>query len=324
MHRLRDMLAYAALWLAIEAARMAVRILPRRLFLSLSTALSDTAVYLFSGFRKRSTGNLRRAFGDRFDAKKSRNLVKGSLRNFFRSFFEMGLALEQTPEQMRAQIPVEGREHLATALAKNAGVIALSGHLGNFFLVGTRLAAEGYSTHVLIKQPKTGTLAQIFDHYRLQIGQKTIHARPRRQAFRELIQVLRLNEVAVVIADEFRSGSGIYVPFFGRTVLARRGPATLALRTGAALVPAYLIRDPRGALQLIVEPEIELAKTGDIKTDVRENTERITQWLEKTVRAYPDQWNWMNIHWHQASDLEKNHPYETLSGEKPLQQEESK
>ncbi|MGH7770403.1 MAG: lysophospholipid acyltransferase family protein [Candidatus Binatia bacterium] len=320
MHRLRDMLAYAALWLAIEAARMAVRILPRRFLLSLSTAFSDTAFYLFSGFHKRSTGNLRRAFGDRFDAKKSRSLVKESLRNFFRSFFEMGLAFEQTPEQMRAQIPVEGREHLAEALDKNAGVIALSGHLGNFFLLGTRLAVEGYSTHVLIKQPKTGTLAQIFDHYRLQIGQKTIHARPRRQAFRELIQVLRLNEVAVVIADEFRSGSGIYVPFFGCTVLARRGPATLALRTGAALVPVYLIRNPNGELSLIIEPEIKLSKTGDIKADVTESTRRITQWLEKTVRQYPDQWNWMNIHWHQAYGLEKNHPCETVSGEKSSQQ----
>jgi KDO2-lipid IV(A) lauroyltransferase len=227
---------------------------------------------------------------------------------------------------MRAEIPLEGREHLTTALAKGAGVIALSGHLGNFFLLGTRLAAEGYSTHVLIKQPKTGTLAQILDHYRLKIGQKTIHARPRREAFRELIQVLRLNEVAVVIADEFRSGSGIYVPFFGRTVLARRGPATLALRTGAALVPVYLIRNPHGELSLIIEPEIELSKTGDIKTDVTENTQRITQCLERTVRSYPDQWNWINIHWHPASNdasLEKDHP-EKVSGEKPLRQEETK
>jgi KDO2-lipid IV(A) lauroyltransferase len=327
MHRLRDMLAYAALWLAIEAARMAARILPRRFFLSLSAVAADVTFYLSPGFRKRSTGNLRRAFGNRFDAKESRSLVKESLRNFFRSFFEMGLALEQTPEQMRAEIPIQGREHLAEALAKNAGVIALSGHLGNFFLLGTRLAAEGYSTHVLIKQPKTGTLARIFDHYRLEIGQKTIHARPRREAFRELIQVLRLNEVAVVIADEFRSGSGIYVSFFGRTVLARRGPATLALRTGAALVPTYLIRDLGGTLKLIVEPEIELVKTGDIKTDVTENTQRITQCLERTVRSYPDQWNWMNIHWHPASNdasLEKDHPYEKVSGEKPLRQEETK
>jgi len=324
MHRLRDMLAYAALWLAIEAARLAVRILPRRFLLLLSTALSDTAFYLSSGFRGRSTGNLRRAFGNRYDANESRSLVKESLRNFFRSFFEMGLALEQTPEQMRAQIPVQGREHLSRALAKNAGVIAISGHLGNFFLVGSRLAAEGYSTHVLIKQPKAGTLAEIFDHYRLKIGQKTIHARPRREALRELIRVLRLNEVAVVIADEFRSGSGVYVPFFGHTVLARRGPATLALRTGAALVPVYLIRDPGGALRLVIEAEIELAKIGDTNSDVGENTRRITQWLERTVRAYPDQWNWMHVHWHRASDLEKNRSCETVSGEKPRQQEETK
>jgi len=89
------------------------------------------------------------------------------------------------------------------------------------------------------------------------------------------------------------------VPFFGRAVLARRGPATLAARTGAAVIPACLIRDNVGRLTLMIEPEIELANSGNIKADVRENTLRITQWLERAVESYPDQWNWMNIRWQQ-------------------------
>jgi KDO2-lipid IV(A) lauroyltransferase len=151
------------------------------------------------------------------------------------------------------------------------------------------------------------------DHYTLKIGQKMIHARPRRKAIVELVKVLRDNQIAVVIADEYRSGRGISVPFFGRTVLARRGPATLAMRTGAAVVPMVLVRDQAARLKLIIDPELEIIRSGNPKADIRTNTLRITQWLERTVRSYPDQWNWMNIRWQQPWDkapIGENHHYE--------------
>ena len=101
-----------------------------------------------------------------------------------------------------------------------------------------------------------------------------------------------------MIADEFRQGHGVSVPFFGGTVISRRGPVTLALRTGAAIVPAYLVRQTDDSLKLIIEPKLELERSGKGSAAVQENTVRMAQWLERTVRSYPDQWNWMNIrHW---------------------------
>jgi len=306
-------LAYVGVWLGLKVGNFAVKIFPRRLFLSLSDVAAIIGFYLFHSFRRRSIRNLRLALGKRLEPREIAGIVQKSLRNFFRAFVEIGFALEASSEEIRAEIPLLGREHLEAALAKGKGAIVLSAHLGNFFLVGTRLAIEDYPTYVLVSQPQDGRLQQLLDRYRLKMGQRTIHARPRRHASRQLVQVLRRNDLALVIADEYRSGDGIYVPFFGRTVLARRGPATLALRTGAAIVPVYLIRDPSGRLTLIIEPEIQLLRSGDIKLDVRENTLRITQWLERTVQSYPDQWNWMNIHWQQAplSPLvEKEHDHE--------------
>ena len=103
----------------------------------------------------------------------------------------------------------------------------LSAHLGNFFLVGTRLATENYPTWVLINQPRNQRFARFMDNYRLKVRQKTIHARPRQEALRELSLVLRRNELAVVIADEYRSNNGIHVPFLAAPVLARRGTGDL-------------------------------------------------------------------------------------------------
>lgn len=310
---LTDKLCHLGMWLAVEVGRCALRMLPRSFFYSLSEGAANLGFYLFHGFRKRSIRNLAIAFGEQLDEREIAQITRRSLRNFFHDFVEIVIALHASPDEVRRAIPFHGREHLDAALARGKGAIALSAHLGNFFLVGTRLALEGYSTYTLVNQSENGGFPRLMDRYRLELGQKTISARPRREAAQELVQILRRNELAIVIADEYRSGSGIHVPFFNRTVLARRGPATLTLRTGAALVPIYLVRDQSGRLTLIAEPEIEPSKSGNIKNDVKENTLQITQWLERVVRAYPDQWNWMNVRWQegpQSASIGKEHGYE--------------
>lgn len=301
MRWLVDRIFSTIMGLAFISAQWIVRLFPRRLLLRLFEVLADVGFYLFRGFRRRSIYNLSVALGDRLNPRERAETAQKSLRNFFRDFVEVAYALQAAPEAIQREIPLLGREHLEKALAKGKGVIALSAHLGNFFLIGTRLAIEGYPTHVLVKPARNGHFMALMDRYRLMIGQKTIHARPRRKATRELIQILRRNEIAVVIADEHRSSAGISVSFFGQTVLARRGPITLTLRTGAALVPVYMIRDPSGQLKLVVEPELELSWSGRPMENVAKNTLRLTQWLEQVVRSYPDQWNWMNIRWQEAS-----------------------
>lgn len=310
MRRLLETLRYIALFVGILAGRAIIRLVPRSWLLALFRTIADLGFHLFRGFRERSLGNLTLALGDKLGPGEAPALVRASLRNFFRGFIELGLAVESSLEQMRREIPARGVEHLKTALDKGNGVIVLSAHLGNFLLLGSRLAAEGYPVHVLINHPRTGKSGALADRYRLKIGQRTIHSHPRDEAFRDLVGVLRQNEIAVVIADELRANSGVYVPFFGRTVVARRGPATLALRTGAALVPACLERGPAGDLRLVIEPEIELARAGKIKANVSENTARITAWLERTVRAHPGQWSWMNVRWReQPAPAEKGREY---------------
>lgn len=294
--------AHIGAWVGFNAGCLAARIFPRQWLYRFADILADVGFYFFRGFRMRSLKNVGLALGKKLTTAQVEEIVRKSLQNFFRDFVEIAVALVISAEKLRAEIPIEGRENLEAALSKGHGVIVLSAHLGNFFLLGTRLATAGYATSVLINPPRNRRFAKFMNDYRLKVRQKTIHARPRREALRELNQVLRANELAVVIADEYRRNNGIHMPFFGRTVLARRGPATLALRTGAAVVPVYLIHDKNHGLKMIVESELDLIRTDKDKGAIRENTLRMTQWLEKTVRAYPEQWNWMNIHWQEDQD----------------------
>jgi KDO2-lipid IV(A) lauroyltransferase len=289
--------AFLSTWLGLKIGCGAVKTSPRTMFW-LAERLAALGYLSFRGFRRRSLTNLRIALGDRLDDAALALTARRSLRNFFYACVELANALESPDEQLRERIALVGRHYLDAALAKGQGVVLLSAHLGNFFLVGSRLAVEGYPSFVLVNQPRDGRFAELMDDYRLRVRQPTIHARPRRQALRELHGVLRQNQVVLVIADEFRQGSGIEVPFFGGTVIARRGPVTLALRTGAAIVPACLVRQVDDSLKLIIEPELELDRSAKGSAQIAENTRRMTQWLERTVRAHPEQWNWMNVrHW---------------------------
>lgn len=296
--------AYLSTWIGFKVGCNVARTFPRTLY-RLSDGVASLGFFVFRGFRNRSTDNIRAALGADLDGPVIDAIARGCLRNFFRSCVEIGAAIKSTDQEMRAGIPLVGRENIDAALAKGKGVLLLSAHLGNFFLIGSRLAIEGIPTFVLVNQPRDGRFAELMDAYRLQVRQKTIHARPRRMALQELNDVLRRNQVVVMIADEYRKGSGIEVSLFGRAVIARRGPVTVALRTGAAVVPACMVRQPDDTLKLIVEPELQLERTAKGKWQIRENTILITQWLERTVRAHPDQWNWMNIgRWGPG----KNHP----------------
>lgn len=293
---LSGQLAYLGTWLSFRIGFAAIRVWPGAMF-RFSDELAKVGYYLFRGFRTRSTANLRLALGDRLSAGEIDSVVRQTLRNFLRACVEIGVTLGSSDDRIKAEIPIVGRKHLDAALAKGKGVLLLSAHLGNFFLVGCRIAVDGLPVYVLVNQPREGRFGAMLDKYRLEARQKTIHARPRHQALRELSEVLRRNQVAVMIADEYRRGSGIEVPLFGKRVIARRGPVSLALRTGAAVVPACMVRQADDSLRLVIEPELELERDQRNAEAIRENTIRITRWLERTVRSYPEQWNWMNIHW---------------------------
>jgi KDO2-lipid IV(A) lauroyltransferase len=129
----------------------------------------------------------------------------------------------------------------------------------------------------------------LLDSYRAKAGVKTISAKPRRQAARQILGALRRNEVVIILPDAFKSGK-INTQFLGAPVYIRRGPVTLALRAGAAVLPMCVTRDAEDRLTLRISPEIDLVKTGDLQQDVAANLALFTRHLEDMVRLYPDQW----------------------------------
>ena len=289
-------------WLRYRAAeysmRVFVRALPRmpaRVLSGLTSAVSRATYVMLWKYRRRMEQNLAVAMANELPSDEQRDLiVRKAWRNFAQGILETLRLMHAPKERVRGIVEMEGEEHLRRAMAKGKGVIALSAHLGNFTLIGVRLAAAGYSFSALIKQPRDPRFARLMDDYRMKAGVTTISAKPRSQAVRGVLKALRAKRVVLIIADEFKSGD-VPVEFFGIRSPAPRGPATFALRTGAATVPMFMVRDANDRLTLRIEPEIELSRSDGLEDDVAANTVLFTRVIEAMIRRHPDQWNWLGF-----------------------------
>ena len=269
--------------------------IPYRLLVLYTSLMARLTFAILWRYRRRMEENVAMALADQIgDQAERRALVWRAWRNFAQGVLETTAIMHFSKEKIIATLPLEGEEHLKRALAKGKGVLALSAHLGAFTLIGGRLAASGYLFSAVVKHPRDERFARVVDTYRAQLGIQTISAKPRREAVRGILRALRENRIVLVIADEFKSG-GVMVDFMGQASPAPRGPASLALRTGAATLPMFATRQHDGSVVLSIGPEIEPVQDDDVEQSVAATTALYTRHLEEAIRRYPDQWNWLGF-----------------------------
>jgi len=244
---------------------------------------------------RRMEANLALVMSDRFPTRRARrDVVRSACRHLYRSVLDATLAVTHGTERTGiSAIPVEGLERLASALGRGRGVVVVTAHFGGFTLVPIRLAID-HPVSLVANRPDDARVADLLDRVREIAGFATVPVRPAREAARASLLALRAGRVLVVLADEFKSG-GVEVEFLGHDASAPRGPVTLALRTGAALMSVFAIRGPDDRVTLQVGEEIELARTGDPVEEVSINVGRVCAEIEGVIRRHPEQWNWANF-----------------------------
>jgi len=260
-----------------------------------TTLVAWISFKLMPVYRQRMEENIALTLGKDFPgAAEGKKLVWRAWKNFARGVLDTTAVMHHSKERIVGDVGLDGEVHLQNALAKGKGVLALSAHLGSFTMIGARLAAAGYPFSVVVKHPADERFARLTDEYRAQVGIHTIPAKPRREAVRGLLKALRENRIVLVIADEFKSGD-VMVEFFGMQLPAPRGPATLALRTGAVTLPMFATREKDDRVLLTVGPPIAPVEREDLEASVVATTAVYTSYLEAAIRRYPDQWNWLGL-----------------------------
>ena len=269
-----------------------LRVMPPDRFKRLFTPVVKLLV-LCAVSRRRIVAVMDAAFGESYTPVAKRGLARGVQRRIVENILDC-LVQMGYPERLRGVLHVQGREHLDAALAKGQGVIALGFHLGNFLLLSAAMGVSGYPVHSLLRFLDDERLMNLVLHHSRSFFTELIPSLPRREAVKKILAALRNNGTVLMLADNLKRGE-LETTLFGQPVRTARGVVSLALRTRAAVLPVYLVRGGSGGLQLVIEPEMEMVRTGEPGADRVTNTNRIMRSLEDLVRRYPDQWYWLTV-----------------------------
>ncbi len=242
--------------------------------------------------RRHLAANLRRALGGSIDLDPELidRYVERALASYGQYWAEGAKlpALSATTITDRFQIS-EGRGYLDAAYAAGAGVVVALPHVGSWEWGGALLAQIGMPMTAVAEALEPPALFEWFKSKRESIG---ITIEPLdSHAGTVLLDTLRRGGVVGLLCDRDLVGNGIPVEFFGERVTFPAGPATLALRTGAALVAAACYAGPGRDHFAVITPPIPAERLGRLRDDVARVTQSIAKELEGLIRRAPEQWH---------------------------------
>jgi Kdo2-lipid IVA lauroyltransferase/acyltransferase len=222
-------------------------------------------------------------------------IARASYASLGRTTIETALLPTYSREQVLSLVQeVTGWALVERALAQGRGLMFVTGHLGNWELGGSYVAARGVPLEAVARRMEN----PLFDHYltetRRRIGMTVIHDA---DAVRRVPRALREQHSVAFLIDQGAVGlASTWVPFFGRYAKTPRGPAVFALRLRAPLLFACALRQPNGRFVLHIE-EVPIEQTGTLDADVDRIVASYTSTLERWVRRAPEQYFWHHRRW---------------------------
>ena len=199
--------------------------------------------------------------------------------------------------EVSAGITYEGFHHLEQSEAAGRGTILALPHLGGWEWAGTHLALTGHEVSVVVERLQPPDLFEWFVGYREKLGMHVIPTGS--DAVARCNAALAENHVLCLLSDRLLPGtSGVEVEFFGERTSLPAGPAMLALRTGAPLLPAAVYFEPRtDRHRAVVMAPIDTSRSGRMRDDVQRVTQAFASAFERLIRRAPTQWHLLQPNW---------------------------
>lgn len=292
--RLKKIVKYHAEYLFLLLLTYTIRLFPLKTGLFSAVYLGRILFYLDKTHRNRALENLRNAFPE-IQINKLLNTLKNVYINLTKVYIEFLNLPHFNMKYLEKNVSINGKDNLDKALRKNKGIIAITGHIGNWELLGTILVKNGYHLDAIYHPMRNPLSDRFFNCLREKAGIKLI---PIKNAFRPCLQSLRQNHILGLIADQDAGGDGVAVDFFNRPASTAKGPAFFAVRTGSPVLFFTLIRGENDRHTLHISRPLNVKITGKLQKDIYYNTKLWSDELEKWVRLYPEQWFWVHRKWH--------------------------
>lgn len=213
--------------------------------------------------------------------------------NFARSLVDTFLIPNMDDGYLTRHVTVIDKAGLRAIADEGKGIVLVTAHLGSWELGGFALARMGYKITTVAGIQFSSSLSPMVKAMKARYGIAVTSAR---SGGLTMFRALRRGDVVALHIDGDQYLGGLETTFFGRRAAMPRGPAALALRTGAALVPAFALRTSRDRVTIHLEKPISTAGASEATV-----TRSLVAVVEDFVRQHPDQWCMFRPIWEQAS-----------------------
>ena len=239
--------------------------------------------------------NVRRSLGVEVSEARMVELVDKAFASYVQYWIESFRLPGTSAEDLDRGTVVVGYEHVAAARAAGAGAILCLPHLGAWEWAAFWInVVHGDPVTAVAEQIEPPELAEWFIGLRNQFGIEVVPFGP--DAASACVRALKANRILALPSDRDLSGTGVPVTFFGEETTLPGGPATLALRTGAPLIPVSCYFDNDRHLGVALPP-LDTERRGKLREDVARITQDLAHALEELVRRAPDQWHLLQPNW---------------------------
>lgn len=271
------------------------RTLPGPLAAAASRAASVGAAQAMPERRLMVERNLRRASGRDLQGLALRTAVQRTFESYGRYWMESFRLPGLSRDEVDAGLSYEGFEHIEKARADGYGPLMVIPHLGGWEWAAFWLTMVADIPVTAVVEPiEPPELFDWFVEFRRSLGMHVVPLGPK--AGSEVVKGIKERHVVCLLSDRDIQGGGIEVEFFGERTTLPGGPATLALRTGAPILPCAVYNRGKGH-HCVIRGPVPVERRGSLREDVTRITQNIAGELEALIRAAPEQWHLMAPNW---------------------------
>jgi len=271
-----------------------IGLVPRKLAQRIADSLGRMLFCVDKKHRDIAIDNLTYAFGHEKQPEEIKKIARQVFINLVKVVFEVGWSLHLKESQFAEHFKINGFRHMKNAYEKEKGVLALTAHFGNWELLSIIGSIIKFPINIVVRPLDFKPLDHFIFNLRTRFGGKII---PKERSIHTIIRSLRRGEIVLLLMDQNVDWyEGVFVDFMGHRACTSKGMALLALKTGAPVVPVFMVREKSG-FRAEFGPEIFTVKTGDRQKDIENNTQEYNRVMENFIRRYPDQWFWVHQRW---------------------------
>lgn len=225
----------------------------------------------------------------------TRRSTRAAFESYARYWLESFRLPALAPSVLDAGLELVGWSQVRAGLESGNGVILALPHLGGWEWGGFWITAvDQVPINVVVEPLEPPDLFEWFVSFRRTLGMNVIPLGPGAGA--EVLAALKRNEIVCLLCDR-DLGDGIEVDFMGEPTTLPAGPALLALRSGATVLPSSVYFAGRGGHLAYVRPPLNTERTGTLRQDVKRVTQDLADELGLLIAAAPHQWHMFNPNW---------------------------